>query len=346
MSGIFVALSTGAGLRGVALAGVIGQCVTMALAILMIQAQLRRVSPGNGAGAHWREMLGFSAALQMVWILIMLQIQSPRTVLGILGNLTLVADYELAFRVAATITSIPILIRDPVIPVVSRIWHHGGREEVAALFTSTSRWVFFYSALVLGVLWLTASDVARLWLGPGHERIAELMRWWVLAYAASLAYAPGVAIARGMGTIRFEIMSYAAALATNLGLAILWIPKLGTSGAVMAVAVSYAVGFVVFVLPFHRFVSPVALTTWLGRDLLPRAAAGVAAVAATIGALTWVPGIRTLDPGLTHAIVACAIFGVVFLLAFSLTGDVQRLVRGALKPRPSLGPLSGEIPSS
>jgi hypothetical protein len=76
---------------------VIGQCVTMALAILMIQAQLRRVSPGNGAGAHWREMLGFSAALQMVWILIMLQIQSPRTVLGILGNLTLVADYELAF---------------------------------------------------------------------------------------------------------------------------------------------------------------------------------------------------------------------------------------------------------
>ncbi len=344
---LFVAITSGGGLRGVALAGVIGQAITGGLASMLLHRQLLKVPRGDGAsGPGWREMLRFSAALQLLWMLIMLQIQSPRTVLGILGNLKLVADYELAFRVASTVGSVPILIRDPVIPVVSRLWGGEGRDSVSSLFTSTSRWVYAHAVVALGLLWTLAPDIARVWLGPGHERIADLMRMWAVAYALNLAYAPGVAIARGMGLLRFEIWSYAAALATNLGLAIAWVPRYGAAGAVAAVAISYGVGFLVFVVPFHRATPSMPFWSWFRGDLLPRAVAGLGAVALTTGVM----GVGSLanrfaHPGWQHACVTGTLFLICFGLLFLPLGDTQRLVRTVW--RADAAPLPrGEITSS
>src|SRR5204863_42768 len=79
------------------------------------------------------------------------------------------------FRVAFTLGSLPLMLRDPVIPVVSRMVGLEGKGSVAGLFESTSRWVYAYSAFVLGALWLLAPDLVLVWLGPGHERIAAAM---------------------------------------------------------------------------------------------------------------------------------------------------------------------------
>lgn len=323
-------LSAGLGLRGAAWAGVVGQIVAGSLAFIMVRRELLKVSPhGRGTGPAWRDLVHFSAAFQLLGVLIMLQIQSGRIVVGVLGNLTMVADYELAFRVAYVVAGLPILIREPVIPAVSRIWEQEGPARVTPLFTSSSRWIFTYSAISLGLLWMLAADITRVWLGPGYERIAELIRIWVVAYAANLAYSPGVAIARGMGMPRFEILSYAAALVTNVGLAIWWVPRHGIAGAVAAVGVSYYIGFLIFVGTFHRGTRIFPFWPWLWRELVPRVLAGLAAVALS-GVLLATPLLSNHlpPPGWTHGAVTALVFLTTLALLFLPLGDTQHLFGG------------------
>jgi O-antigen/teichoic acid export membrane protein len=320
-----VGLSAGAGLRGAALAGVVGQAVAGLLAAILLRRQLTAVpAGGRGSGPVWRDMLHYSAALQLLWVLIMLQNQSGKIVLGLLGNLTMVADYELAFRVAFAVFTVPLLIRDPVIPTVSRIWEGEGQAAVKSLFVSTSRWVYMVSVIAFGMLWLLAPDIARVWLGPGHERIADLMRLWAVAYAVNLAYAPGVAIARGMGKPVFEVLSYAAALIVNIGLAIWWVPRLGTVGAVFAFLGSYCIGLIVFVFPFHRYAGVHPFWSWLQRHLVPRALAGLLAVALSAWILAAKPLSALLPPpGWIHGTVTATLFMAILALFFIPLGDTQ-----------------------
>ena len=324
---LWITLSAGGGLVGAAWAGVIGQAVSGILAAILIEYEVRKVAlSGPGIGPPWRELLKFSVALQVLGVLIILQIQSGRFVVGVLGNLTMVADYELAFRIAYALGGLPILIRDPVIPAVSRIWEQKGSAAVSELFRSTSQLVFTFSVIVLGLLWLLATDITLLWLGPGHERIADLIRLWVIANALNLAYAPGVAIARGMGMPRFEIMSYAAALVTSVGLAIVWVPRFGTAGAVYAVMFSYVIGFLTFVVAFHSGTKHFPFWPWLLRDLAPRVVAGFAAVAVSAMVLA-IPSVahHLPSPGMTRALLATALFLSLFALLFLPLGDTQRL---------------------
>jgi len=195
------------------------------------------------------------------------------------------------------------------------------------MFTTTSRWVFTYSVIVLGLLWMLAPDIARVWLGPGQERIASLIRLWVIAYAVNLAYSPGVAIARGMGMPRYEIMSYAAALVTSVGLGILWVPTQGTAGSITAIAVSYGVGFLVFVVTFHRGLPMFAFWSWLRRDLAPRAIAGAVSVAVVTLILS-LPAVASRLPelGWVHGALTASVFMATFAILFLPLGDTQRLM--------------------
>jgi len=306
-----VAVSTGWGLPGAALAGVASQLVSGVMAFIFLR-RCTRAAPEEGLahGPHWREMVQFSAALQLLGMLIVLQIQSGRLVLGLLGNLKMVADYELSFRVASGLAGIPLFLRDPYIPAVSRQWDGKDPETVRPMLTSSSWWVYMSSALMLGLLWLTADDLTRVWLGPGHEGIATLMRWWVLVYVGNLAYAPGVAIARGMGIPKYEIVSYAAALVTSVGLAVLWVPRYATTGAVAAVAISYVVGTIVFCIPFHRPGWHFPFRQWFLRDFVPPVLAGWLATL-TCGALFAAPFIAGHLPPV--GFVRGSLIGLVFL---------------------------------
>lgn len=321
-------LAFGGGLRGVAWAGLAGHVVAGSLAAAFLARELAR-APGHGdaPGPTWREMLHFGAALQVLWILIMLQIQSGRFMVGLLGDLAKVTEYELAFRVAVAIAGLPILIRDPVIPAVTRTLESEGRAAVTPLYESTSRWLYFNSALALGLLWLLADDITAMWLGAGHGSVPGLIRWWVVAYAAYLAYAPGVAIARGMGRPAYEIASYAAALATNLGLCALWIPRHGAAGAVTAAAVSYVAGLVVFAGGFHRRRVFAPFWSEFARPLFARAVAGALATGVSVAILSAPPVVaRVPGPGWGHAAVSVILFLVLFGLAFHPLGDTRRLL--------------------
>ena len=176
---LYLGLAAGGGLTGVAAAGVLAQAVTGLLAAFMLWKQLRNVGPGEqSSGPSWRDLLHFGAALQVTGFLVVLQFQLGKILLGLLGNLAMVADYELAFRVASGVAGIPVLILGAVVPTVSRAWESEGPAAVTPIYTSTIRWLYTSGVMALGLLWLLAPDITRVWLGRGHDHIVPLTRLW------------------------------------------------------------------------------------------------------------------------------------------------------------------------
>ena len=330
VSALFLGLSAGGGLRAVAAAGVIGQAVTGMLAAILLRREMARVRGGAAsAGPSWRDLLDFGAALQITNSLAIVQLQIGKIILGLLGNLTMVADYELAFRVASGVAGLPVLMLGAAVPTATRVWESEGGSALSSLFTSILRWLYTQSVVTLGALWILAPDLTRLWLGPGHERVAGMIRLWTIGYAVNLAWSLGAAIARGIGKPWIEVWSLAASVLVNAALALWAIPRFGTSGAVSALAISYVAGFVTFVFLSRR--SRLPFGPWMSRELVPRAAASVA----TVGACAWLLDAASrkvlLPPlGWAHGAIAGALFLVAFSILFLPFGDPQRLWRGAL----------------
>jgi O-antigen/teichoic acid export membrane protein len=326
---IYLTLLAGGGLTEVAAAGVIGQAVTGLLAGALLWKPIVRV-PARAAGARptWRDLLSFGVALQLVNLLSILQLQVGKIVLGLVGTLAMVADFELAFRVASGVAGIPFLFLAAVIPTITRVWESEGPLAVTAMYTAQLRWIYAQTVIVLGALWLLAPDITRIWLGAEHDRIAPLIRLWALAFAVNLSWIPAATIVRSVGWPWMEVWSLLACVLANVGLGLWLASRYGATGAAAALAVSFLAGFFVFEMQFRR--SGKSLGPWIGRELAPRVLAGCLAVAAC-GLLVSAPGVSSLlpPPGWSHAAITTTLFLVIFGLLFLYVGDTQRISRMA-----------------
>jgi O-antigen/teichoic acid export membrane protein len=322
---LYVVLWTRGGLPGVAAAGVFGQAVTAVVAGIMLRYQLRDLRAGESASEpSWRDLLHFGAALQLTGFLIVFQLQLGKIMLGLLGNLAMVTDYELASRVASGVAGLPILLLGAVVPAVSRAWESEGPQAVGEIFTFTLRWLYTQSVIALGLLWLLAPDITLLWVGSAHEGVASLIRLWAVAFAVNYSWSAGAAVARGVGKPWIEVACLSACAITNLALCFWWVPHYGTAGAVAGLAVSYAAGFVIFVFASRR--SGIPFGPWIRRELLPRVVAGGLAVALCAGLQA--AGKAYLPPlGWSHAALMGVVFVSLFALLFLPVGDTQRLCR-------------------
>jgi O-antigen/teichoic acid export membrane protein len=324
---LYLGIAAGGGLMCVAAAGAIGQAVTGLFAAVLLRRELRRVGVGEGApGPAWRDLIGFGAALQVTGILIVVQLQASKIMLGLMGNLSMVADYEIASRVASGVASLPISVLGAVIPAASRLWESDGPTAVLSLFTSVLRWFYSQSVMILGLLWVTAPDITRIWLGPGHDHIAFLIRLWAVAFAVSLAWNPAAAVARGIGLPWLEVWSLAASVVANIALGYWCVPRYGAVGAIAVVGAAYAAGFIAFAIVTRHARLP--LGPWIRRELLPRAVVGCLAVALCAGLIAARPLADHLPPpGWAHATLAALLFLTIFSIFFLPLGDTQRLFR-------------------
>lgn len=322
---LYVGLAGGGGLREVAAAAIVGQAVTGVLAAGMLRAELVKV-PGltQGDGSGWRDLMHFGVALQLTNTLGILQLQVGKVLLGVLGTLGMVADFELAFRVASGVAGLPMLIVGAVAPTVTRVWIHEGAAAVGALFTTTLRWVYIYSVIALGLLWIVAPDIVRVWLGPDRERIAVLIRLWVLSYGVHLTWCLGAAFARSVGKPWVEVVSIAVSFVTNIALGLWSVPRYGALGAVAVLAASYVAGCLTFAVTARR--AGIPFGPWIRHSLLPRVALGVLAVVMTALVLAAPPVSGVLPPaGWIHGTIAGVAYLVAFSICFMTVGDTQHL---------------------
>ena len=279
-------LGRGFGLMAAAAAMASGHLLSGTLAAWSVSSAVKSTpESGSSEPVAWRELLGFGGTVQATSIVSVGQLQAGKVLLGTLGTLVWVTQFELGFRVANALSSLPILVQGSVIPAAARASASGGVAEVREVYAWACRWVFALAGVLMPGLWLVAPALFTLWLGPGQAASVSAARALAVSFALATLVGPATAVARGAGWPGLETAMFAAALGINL-LACLWcVPRFGPVGAAVSMALGFALAGAGLILVFSRRLG-VSIGSSLGRVAAPRylLPAGIAAGMWVLGA--------------------------------------------------------------
>lgn len=264
-----VGLGLGGGLVVAAVAAVSGHTLTGLLAGWVVRRDIRAMPHREGPGFSWRELLGYGGTVQATNAFAMGWLQAGKILLGVLGQLVLVTQFELGFRVTNAIASLPIMIQGAIVPAAAHASASGGAMEVSGTYRWACRWIYTIGAAVLGGLWLVAPGLYLLWLGPSHDASAEVARTLALVFGLVILAGPALAVARGGGWPGLEAIQLGLALLANVAIALWSVPKFGLQGAVLAMGVSFGLSAAWLILVLHRRLG-VSSWEWLRSTVLPR----------------------------------------------------------------------------
>jgi O-antigen/teichoic acid export membrane protein len=332
---LLVGLARGGGLAAVAWAAFAGQFVCASLAWRLYAARVRALpSSGDPSAVRWRDIFAFGGMVQITNALIVGQMQAPKFVIGAFGSLAEVTVFELGWRVANAVWSMPLLIQGALVPAAARA-SATGPDAVRDVLAWGTRWMTALTGVMLAGLALGVHALFRIWLGAGHDEAAGVAMLLALAFALGTPAIPGCAVARGAGRPDLEATGFAIALAVNTGAMIALVPGYGVRGAAIAQVISFAIMSAGVAIMLGRWLRiPLAISLgWapLARLALPAlAAAGVAWATASWPLLAISDAFRV---GITRAVL----FVILALGAGWITGDTRALLAWARR-RADFGP--------
>jgi O-antigen/teichoic acid export membrane protein len=325
---LVVGLGAGGGLVAAACAAVAGHTLTGLLAGRVVWRDVGAMKQREGQpGFPWRELLAYGGIIQATNAFAMGWLQGGKILIGILGHLALVTQFELGFRVANAIASLPVLIQGAIIPAAAHASGAGGILEVAGTYRWGCRWVYAVGAMVLAGLWLVAPGLYLLWLGPGHAVSASIARGLALVFTGVILVGPSLAVARGGGWPELETIQLGFALLGNIALALWSVPRFGAQGAVFAMGVSFTVSAAWLILAMHRRLG-VSTWEWARVLVLPRfVGPAVASAALALAFGRWHAEDRT--GGLVMVAVQGGLFLVLATLLAWPNGDPRAVMTWA-----------------
>jgi O-antigen/teichoic acid export membrane protein len=217
------------------------------LAVRLLVSIVRVVLIKREAGVRWeaqpaddpvlrRRLLGFVAVWS--WLMIVDMVvweQSEIYFLGIFWPGHQVAFYTLAFSLSArAMALLPLAVGDVVIPTASRAFGQGGDEALGRIYNASTRYLVLLAVPVAVVGIVLADAVVRLGAGADYAPAVPLLR--VLLVSASLGAigAGSWAVLTAAERRRALAIMGASAVAVNIALDLLLIPRQGAAGAAAA----------------------------------------------------------------------------------------------------------------
>lgn len=262
VAGLTVALVTNAGL----LACLVAVAAGWGIAFLVGVALLARGVPGFRWGSlaaarqRLRSTLGFGVPVQAANVLAVAHQMLGKVLLVRLVSLVAVVPYELGLRVSTAVFTFAQLALVAMVPEASALHETDQPARLQALHRRAGRVVTGVAAVLLAALLGSATPLFVAWLGhPDPNAALALCGLGIAAYAGVAGGLAGV-IGRGVGRVQFELEWSAVALGLHLVLGVLLVPRMGLTGALIAVAIANLVAGLWFAG---------RLGSWLHWPLLP-----------------------------------------------------------------------------
>jgi O-antigen/teichoic acid export membrane protein len=253
-AGLAVVLRSGWGLEALLINVVVGWLVGGIAGALL----LARGVPGfewSGplrALRALREMLRFGVPVQAASVLGVFNAQMDKLLLARFVKLAVVTPYELGMRVAVTATSLPQLLLVPVMREAAWLSASGSPARMRELFDRASRYYLAATALSLAPLLSAAPRLFAAWLGSPQPEPTLVLCWLAIVSGIALGTGLASAVVRGMARTEIEAAFGAATVGLHLVLSLMWIPRAGLRGALVAALVSQIAGALVFMVMFAR----------------------------------------------------------------------------------------------
>jgi O-antigen/teichoic acid export membrane protein len=246
--GIPLILWRGWGLQGL----VINVGVGWALGAAIGAWSLRRAAPEFRFGSlgaslpHLREALRFGGPLQAAAMLNVFHAHLDKFLIPRFVALAAVTPYELGFRVLSAAVAFPLLLQVTILPAAAALHAADNPNRLRELYQRGNCYMLTASAVTVAVLFASADRIYSVWLGPGHEEAALVLRWLSVTSAVTFAVAMATTVARGIGRTDLELWLGATAAVLHLGLSLWLLPRFGLPGALIAIFSAHLVGCAVF----------------------------------------------------------------------------------------------------
>jgi O-antigen/teichoic acid export membrane protein len=286
-----------------------------------------RIDPRLFNRESLRLFTGFGFIVQLSGMLSMLNRSIERLLAGVLIGVQATAVFEIGEKFPTTIPSIPSAINAASYPTFAYLHTQGRRDEIAALYLSSARYVSLLAGAAMGFLAAFAPTLLAAWLGPDHvpADAAFILVLFTLPYQLDVLTGPGSAMFKGTGVPRREMVypivqlllvaaSVPSLLATGMDTlhAIAW----GVAASMSVSALIY-IGYATRTLavPLRRYAVEVLLP-----GVVPYAI-GIAVAALVRAAGSHVPVTRLehlgalAAGGVVYGVAAIACFGFVLMNA-------------------------------
>lgn len=280
LAGVVAALRLGLGVPGLVAASGIATLAGLGLSARAIRGLAPEIhlAPRAVTAALWRRLTGYSAALQVVNLGVLVQFQLEKFLFPRFLGLVAVANFELGFRVAFGAWAVPTVLLAPLLAAHAHLEATGDRVGIEQLYLRSSRTLLAIAMPLAAALVALAPVLCIAWLGPGHDDAGRAAGAIAALLWVNVLTSAGCMVARGTGRAWIEARYQLLSIAIHLPLALAWIPRYGFRGGLAALMVSGTVGTIYFLWAFHRDLG-VAWAGYARRIVAPPALASAGAAA-------------------------------------------------------------------
>jgi O-antigen/teichoic acid export membrane protein len=309
-------LAAGWGLKGAMVALVITNIAAAVIAGVWLRRLIGRIT--EPAVYKWRELFGFSTVSWLASLAGTGLVWADTIILGIFRPAREVGVYQVATRLTVLATIVLLPIATSFAPQIADLYRRGNLERLARLYAVVTSWTLRLSLPGFIVLVLFPRPLLHIF-GRGFAGAATVTVVLAVGQMFDVATGPTGYMLVMSGRPYLTMANNVFALALNIGLNLVLIPRYGIKGAAVAWALSIALINVAKVAQVWGTMRMHAFDSGFAKGLLA-------------GAIAFVPGYGVHQvtrgiPGMFTGALAITITYVVALLALGLREEDKVVLR-------------------
>jgi O-antigen/teichoic acid export membrane protein len=306
----------GGGVRALAASNIVVMVAMQAPSIWM----LWRVDPelrfrwDEGRLGAMRRIFSFSVPVFAVGFADLFHSRAGEVVIGSFLPVRSLAPYALAKRLMESAQSLAGQFARVLPPVAAELNATGDHQGLCAMWMASTRLTIATFLPIGCALAILAAPLLRAWAGAEFTNGAPVVMLLVPAYLCELATWPAAAVIQARN--RYSAVAIAAVCSgvCILGLSILFVPRVGISGAALAILIPTVAESVFFVLPFTLHLLGIGYGSFLRTVVAPAALPAAAMSAILIALREWLQPQSLMLLALT-AFTGAMIYVVLYLLS-------------------------------
>lgn len=306
-----ILLAADYGLKGLALAALAQQAVGVVVRVWMIRDVLASARPGWITRGEARELVSFSARLQVNVASTLINSQTDKLVVGLVASNATLGAVGIASQAAEAVRFFLGAALGPINARLAVVHGTGDGGGLAALYHRLENtWI----RVNIGITALATALMPALiiaWVGEDTGDATQFATILTFGYCVSVLSGPALAYLRAIGRINPEALLGLGLIAANVVLTVVLGIAFGAIGVVTATSIAYTVITIVFFWRVHPILPPRPAED--PPAVQPRVIAAALGTAALAGA--WGTAMALLLPRLV-ALVPIGLGAAVALAAF------------------------------
>ncbi len=230
------------------LGAIAARVLSVGVALAIAFRLLRRLFPGCVSGHQYDrrtawQLLSFSIPTALASILSALLFSMDRLLIGVFYTPADVGVYQVAAQTSLVLGSLLAAVNAIFVPMAADLHHLGERQRLESLFRLTTRWGLNAVTPLLLVVVVFSPDVLNVLYGADYRNAAASLVILSCGQFVNIATGAVGSVLTMSGYPKRWLAITISAVAANLGLNLILIPRAGIAGAATATALATLLTF-------------------------------------------------------------------------------------------------------